>query len=126
MRSLSFMSMSASLLVLGACQRAEEPAAPANTAPVDAAAAAAPVTTIVAEHQTFQCGDLVVTATFDGVSAVDLSYPGGPLTLPQVESASGARFADRQGNEFWSKGEQATFTLAAQENRNCVPANLGS
>ena len=52
--------------------------------------------------------------------------PAGPLTLPQVESASGARYADSQGNEFWSKGEQATFTLAGQEKRNCVPASPGS
>ena len=63
-----------------------------------------------------------MTATFDGVGAVDLSYAGVPLTLPQVESASGARFADGQGNEFWDKGSQeATFTLAGQEKRNCIP-----
>ena len=73
----------------------------------------------------YQCGDLAVTATFDGVGAVDLSWPGGPLTLPKVESASGERYADSQGNEFWSKGEEAMFTLAGQEKRNCTAAPTG-
>ena len=53
------------------------------------------------------------------------TYPGGPLTLPQVESASGARYADSQGNEFWSKGEAATFILAGQEKRDCKPTAAG-
>jgi membrane-bound inhibitor of C-type lysozyme len=79
----------------------------------------------VLPSHSYQCGDLAVTATFDGVGAVDLSWPGGPLTLPKVESASGERYADSRGNEFWSKGEEAMFTLVGQEKRNCTAAPTG-
>ncbi|HET9473087.1 MAG TPA: MliC family protein [Steroidobacteraceae bacterium] len=122
MRRLLVMSMAGVLLALGACQRSGEPETPAAP-PSDAApVASAPVGSVVLPSRTYQCGDLAVSATFDGVGAVDLSYAGVPLTLPQVESGSGARYADQQGNEFWSKGGQATLTLAGQEKRNCTPA----
>lgn len=107
---------------LAACQRSDEPAK-ASSSPKPAATKLA--TTPVAQTRTYQCGDLAVTATFDGVGAMDLGFAGGPLTLPQVEAASGARFADSQGNEFWSKGEAATFTLAGQQARTCAPAAAG-
>lgn len=113
MRRMSVMLAATSLLALGACQRSSEPAAPVVSAPAGA---------VVLPSHSYLCGDLAVTATFDAVGAVDLSLPSGPLTLPKVESASGARYADSQGNEFWSKGEEAMFTLAGQEKRNCVPA----
>ncbi len=123
MRGLSVMSMTGALLALGACQRSSEPETPAAAA---APVSSAPAGAVVMPSHSYQCGDLAVTATFDGVGAVDLSYPGGPLTLPQVESGSGERYADSQGNEFWSKGEEATFSLAGQEKRNCTPAASGS
>lgn len=119
MPRLLVMSMAGVLLALGACQRSSEPAASANDA---APATSTPAGTVVLPSHAYQCGDLAVTATFDGVGAVDLSYAGVPLTLPQVESGSGARYADQQGNEFWSHGEGATFTLAGQEKRDCTPA----
>jgi len=123
MRRLSVTLAAVSLLVLGACQRSSEPETPAAAAsPVSSAPAGA----VVLPSHSYQCGDLAVTATFDGVGAVDLAYTAGPLTLPQVESASGARYADSQGNEFWSKGEDATFALAGQEKRTCVRAAPGS
>jgi membrane-bound inhibitor of C-type lysozyme len=123
MRRLSVVTMVAATLAVGACQRSSEPETPAVAA---APAASAPAGAVVMPSHSYQCGDLAVTATFDGVGAVDLSYAGGPLTLPQVESASGVRYADQQGNEFWSEGEQATFTFAGKEKRNCVPASPGS
>ena len=120
MRRLSVLALAGSVLALGACRESVEPPEPAP-------AAAPSGTNVPASYpglkvHDFQCGDLKVTATFDGVGAVDLGYADGPLTLPQVESASGARFADTQGNEFWNKGEHATFTLAGQETRDCTPA----
>ena len=118
MRGLSVMSMLGALLALGACQRSSEPVTPAASA---APVASAPAGAVVLPPRSYQCGDLAVTATFDGVGAVDLGFSGGPLTLPQVESGSGARYADSQGNEFWSKGDEATFTLAGQEKRTCRP-----
>lgn len=119
MRRLLVISMTGSLLALGACQRSSEPEPPATPA---TPAASAPAGAGVPASHAYQCGDLAVAATFDGVGAVDLAYTGGPLTLPQVESASGARYADQQGNEFWSKGEEASFTLAGQTKRTCIPA----
>ena len=119
MHRTSVTAVAASLLVLSACQRsgeAESPPAPVTSAPAGQ---------VVLPSHSYQCGDLAVTATFDGVGAVDLSWPGGPLTLPKVESASGERYADSQGNEFWSKGEEAMFTLAGQEKRNCTAAPTG-
>ena len=119
MRGLLVMSMTVAGLALGACQRSSEPgtaaapAAPATSAPAGAGAPAA---------HAFQCGDLAVSATFDGVGAVDLGFTGGPLTLPQIDSASGERFRDSQGNEFWFKGDVTTFTLAGQEKRSCTYA----
>jgi membrane-bound inhibitor of C-type lysozyme len=117
MRRLLVLSMAGLLPALVACQKsADSP----QTAPAPAAPAAnAPANIPMPQTHAFQCGDLKVTATFDGVGAVDLGYEGGPLTLPQVESASGARYADNQGNEFWNKGDEATFTLGGKEKRDC-------
>ena len=122
MRSLFVLPILGSLLALAACQRSEDTA---GTGQSPKPAATKLAITPVAHTHTYQCGDLAVTATFDGVGAMDLGFAGGPLTLPQVEAASGARFADSQGNEFWSKGEAATFTLAGQQARACAPAAGG-
>ncbi len=67
----------------------------------------------------YRCGDLEVTAAFDGSSGVTLTFGGATLTLPRVPAASGARYADGLGNEFWSKGG-AMFTLAGQPLRRCI------
>ena len=99
--------------VLGACRPAGEAApvpAPA-TEPAPAAEPAAPAVadTIVAG---FRCGDLLVGATFDNAAGnVTLSINGSRRQLPQASSASGARYADAAGNEFWNKGDDATLTL---------------
>jgi membrane-bound inhibitor of C-type lysozyme len=122
MRSPRVLPTLGALLVLAACQRSEDPT---KASPSAKPAATKLDTTPVVQTRTYQCGDLAVTATFDGVGAMDLGFSGGPLTLPQVEAASGARFADAQGNEFWSKGEAATFTLAGQQPRACTPAAAG-
>ena len=55
--------------------------------------------------------------TFDAVfdiagERVDLALPDGPLSLPLAQSASGARYADHRGNEFWTKGDTGTLTRA--------------
>src|SRR5262245_54816976 len=67
----------------------------------------------------YQCGDLEVTATFDEPDKVALVFGGTTLALPRVPAASGARYADGMGNEFWSKGG-AMFTLAGQPPRSCT------
>ena len=126
MRRLLVMSTMGALLALGACQRASEPETPAAPAAAAAPVTSAPAGTVGLRSHAFQCGDLAVAATFDGVGAVDLSFTGGPLTLPQVESVSGERFVDSQRNEFWFKGDVTTLTLAGQEKRNCIFIPPGS
>lgn len=67
----------------------------------------------------YQCGDLEVTAEFDAPDAVTLSFGGRTLALARVPAASGAKYADGVGNEFWSK-DGAMFTLAGQPLRQCT------
>ena len=98
------------VIALGACQRAGE-AAPANAPATPAAEPAAPEASepIVAG---FRCGDLLVGTTFDNAAGtVTLSINGATRQWPQAPSASGARYADTAGNEFWNKGDGATLTL---------------
>ena len=101
------------LLMLGACRPAGEtsPASAPAAAPAPVAEPAAPAAAqpIVAA---FRCGDLLLGATFDNVAGdVTLSINGSRRRLPQAPSASGARYADAAGNEFWNKGDGATLTL---------------
>ncbi|WP_243042023.1 MliC family protein [Dyella sedimenti] len=116
------------LLALAGCQSsdheaAERAAASAPSTDKPAAATSAPAAPGVAAQAThvyaYQCGDLAVTGRFT-LSQVTLSYAGKTLVLPQAMSASGARYADGQGNEFWGKGlKDATFTLAGEPARTC-------
>jgi membrane-bound inhibitor of C-type lysozyme len=76
----------------------------------------------VSDKREYRCGEIVVSADFHGTDPVRLRFDGKELTLPQVTSGSGARYADEAGNEFWSKGDEAMLTLAGQQMRNCAPA----
>lgn len=67
------------------------------------------------------CGDLPVTARYDG-TAMELQTPRGDLRLLPVVAASGARF-EAEGDAstwFWSKGEVATLSLFGEELPECV------
>jgi len=69
----------------------------------------------------YQCGDLQLDATFAS-DHVTLEWPNGQgMILPLVPSASGAKYADSHGNEFWTR-DGAMFTLAGQPLRNCTAA----
>lgn len=80
------------------------------------------------ERINFQCGELALGATFDdGGETVRLSYSGQRLELPAVDAASGVRYADDAGNEFWSGGaDETALILAGQERRSCVRSNRPS
>ncbi|MFN4264014.1 MAG: MliC family protein [Thioalkalivibrionaceae bacterium] len=60
---------------------------------------------------TFRCGDLLVEASFSANHVV-LENGEGQRLLPQVVAASGARYADDEGHEFWNRGETALWTQA--------------
>lgn len=71
----------------------------------------------------WECGELGVMSRFDASPAqVRLAYNGTALALPLARSASGARYADATGNEFWTKGATGHLTLAGEAPRDCVQA----
>jgi membrane-bound inhibitor of C-type lysozyme len=115
----SFLAIACTAAILSACQRSPESTAtstpPANPAPPPGSAA-------VSDKREYQCGEISVSADFHGTGPVRLRFNGTELTLPQVESGSGARYADELGNEFWNKGDEAMFTIAGQQMRRCSPA----
>lgn len=57
---------------------------------------------------TFVCPDgTEIDAVFDNAAGtVTISLPDDTLTLPQVESASGAKYSDGT-TVFWNKGDEA-------------------
>ncbi|MGX5731071.1 YbaY family lipoprotein [Pseudoxanthomonas beigongshangi] len=69
----------------------------------------------------WQCGDQRIGASFDNGPADNVSLDLGdkPLVLPHAVSASGARYADAAGNEFWTKGREGMLTLAGKEKVDC-------
>lgn len=136
MRLAPFALLASSLLLVAGCTPSTD-SATTTPAPSDAASPATPATdaTDTTEtstdgatlHAVFQCGDRKVDATFDNVAeAVTLSWPDGQLVLPQAISASGARYADNDGNEFWNKGREATLTVAGAAAVQCTSADAGN
>lgn len=105
------------LLLTAACQPSTPPAPSAATPSAPTAAtddAAGPVPPETATAR-FRCGDLLVGAVFDNTAGeVVLGLNTVQTRLPQAVSASGARYADANGNEFWTKGDTATLTLDGQ------------
>lgn len=102
------------LLALVACKPAQEAPPPATDTPVDIEAPADATPPPMPETATarFRCGDLLVGAVFDNTAGhVTLSLGTRQVQLPQAVVASGARYADAQGNEFWNKGDEATLAL---------------
>ena len=73
----------------------------------------------------YQCEDLAVSAEFHGAKRVLLTVPGSKLLLEPVPAASGAKYADGKGNEFWTRGG-ALLTLAGQPQRHCKESGAGS
>lgn len=75
----------------------------------------------------WECGELGVMSRYEAdASRVRLSFNGHLLELPLARSASGARYADARGNEFWTKGATGTLALAGEQRRDCVQAAQAS
>lgn len=62
----------------------------------------------------YQCGDLRLEARFRD-DAVELVLPDRVLTLPVAVAASGARYADRYGNTFRTKGRTSAMLTRSGE-----------
>jgi putative lipoprotein len=77
----------------------------------------------ISETHFYRCRELDVTATFHGDGPVELTYSGTSrgtsLSLARVSSASGARYADDSGDEFWTQ-DGAMIAIAGQERRTCT------
>jgi putative lipoprotein len=69
-------------------------------------------------RQIYQCGDFIVTAEFPTPDSVTLGWAGKSLALKRVPAASGAKYADGAGNEFWTR-DGALFTLSGESLRRC-------
>lgn len=69
----------------------------------------------------YRCGELAVSAMFRGNDRAELAIGTRKLALALVPAASGAKYTDGQGNEFWTKGpDEAMLTLAAEAPRSCT------
>ncbi|MBB4723784.1 MliC family protein [Xanthomonas euvesicatoria] len=91
---------------------------PAKT-PAPAAAAADPA--LPAQTVAWRCGPRTVATRFDAVTdALQLTLDDRRLILLSAQAASGARFADAQGNQFWEHAGEATLSLAGGEAIRCV------
>lgn len=108
------------LLFATGCQPAPPAMAPdaavANPAVANAPPAATPAAPLPdSVAASFRCGDLLAGAAFDNARGeLTLTIATRGLVLPQAMAASGARYADAQGNEFWNKGDSATLTIDGQ------------
>lgn len=105
------------------------PATPGSTAPVRLTlmrVASDPRANLIDSR--WQCGEARVDAAFAAAptNTVTLTLGSGNLVLPQAQSASGARYADTRGNEFWNKGREATLTLAGKPAVNCRQTDTAS
>ena len=128
------------LLACAACQRAPSPVAavaddgakpvspPATTTapspsvpPSVTPVPSGPEATI--EH--WQCGEILLDASLQG-EAIRLDFSGRTLVLAHAESLTGARYADREGNEFMRQGDGAKLILAGEESRDCARSQRAS
>lgn len=69
----------------------------------------------------YRCGELAVSAVFRGADRASVTIGERKLELERVPAASGVKYADAAGNEFWTKGlDAALLTLAGEAMRTCV------
>ena len=111
MRSL----LPSAVLLLAACSQPAPPQAAAPAAPV----AQLPQTAAQQAQHWWVCGEVEVSTEMRG-EMLTLSGPFGERSLQPQPAASGARYADDQGNEFWNKGEEATLKLDWKDVGECT------
>ncbi len=110
-------------LLLGACATGPGPSSPAPGAgPGAPAAPGAAAERPPRGPLTWRCGAMEMSARYDNATGrVTLAMPGKPpMTWAQLPAASGIRYGADGGNEFWSKGREATLTLAGEKYAPCV------
>jgi putative lipoprotein len=124
MATFRLLPLTTVVLLLTACQPDDR----AAQAPKPTAGKPAPVPPVakpdVAPVETthWQCGDLRIATRFNDetLGAITLMFSGRRLALREATAASGARFADDAGNEFWSRGRDVTLKLAGKDKAACT------
>ncbi len=117
MRAFPWLLSLAITSALAACQPATEssPVADGSEAPPPMDAATADERSYV-----FQCGDLTVHATYRGQDSATVVVGDRTFAMSSEVAASGAKYADEQGNVFWTKGTtEGTLTLKGEPDRHC-------
>lgn len=121
MRNAPVLAITLGCLLLAGCSPSGTPETAEATPPPTDPALESPPGLPAAVSANFRCGDLLVGVDFDNVAeTATLSWTGHRRVLPQAIAASGARFADDAGNEFWNKGDEATLTFAGAEPVQCA------
>jgi len=118
MRASSWLLSLAIAGALAACQPAAQsgPAAEGSEAPPPMAAATSDERTYA-----FQCGDLQVQATYRGQDSATVIVADRTFPMSSQPAASGAKYGDGQGNEFWTKGTtEGVLTLSGEPERSCT------
>jgi len=88
---------------------------------VRASAGDAPHPAAQRQRTHWTCDGMTFEAAFDIEGRrVELALPEGTLSLPLAISASGARYLDHRGNEFWTKGDSGTLTREGGKKLDCV------
>ncbi len=125
------MAVSALLfsLSLAGCHSAEPDVAPADSpeakvkvvdpvrAPTPASTPAAAAAVPTPSH--WQCEELRLSVEVRHGDGAQLAFSGRKLMLANATPGSGARYADRAGNEFLQTGDHATLVLIGQPKRSC-------
>lgn len=119
-----YLMLALMMLALGACGQSEVPSTPRPTpqspaavteeAPRDIEAVIERAGAFSFEAYAYDCEGLDVVVR-PGDRELNVSFAEASMTLPQVEAASGARYADAT-NGFWAKGvDSAVLTLDGED-----------
>src|SRR5690554_248295 len=102
-----------------ATQQAAGPVAPAPSGPFDGLAPG--------ERINFQCNEIALGASAGDGDAVRLTYSGQRMELPGIDSATGTRYADGEGNELLIRDDGgAALVLPGEPRRDCVRSDRAS
>ncbi|MCR6687531.1 MliC family protein [Pseudoxanthomonas sp.] len=114
------------VLLLAACAKAGDPAAVAATGETAETGTPPPPAAATIFESHWQCGEQRIAVRFDrDAGDLTLTHDRGQLLLPRVESGSGARYADGNGNEFRDKDGAASLTLSGLPERECSRVQAG-
>jgi membrane-bound inhibitor of C-type lysozyme len=116
----ALLSLLALTSMLAACDRA--PAEPPAHA---AAPTQLPDTAAQKAQHWWVCGEVSVSTQLQG-ELLMLSGPFGERALPAQPAASGSRYADDQGTEFWNKGGEAHLKVDWKDVGECTEDQASS